>query len=47
MAVTSAKSIPALESFRSGELKGLASAVAEEAKNGAAAVGADFFMFVN
>ena len=47
LAVTSAKPIPALEAFRSGELKALTTAVAEDAKTGAAAVGADFFMFVN
>ena len=47
LAVTSAKPLPALESFRSGELKTLTAAVAEDAKTGAAAIGADFFMFVN
>jgi len=47
MAVAPAKPIPALESFRSGELKALAPAIADEAKSGAAAVGADFFTFVN
>ncbi|MGO9417782.1 serine/threonine-protein kinase [Roseiarcus sp.] len=47
MAVTSAKPIPGLERFRSGELKGITPGLADEAKNGAATVGADFFMFVN
>ena len=47
LAVTSAKPIPFLETFRSGDLKGLTPALAEEARNGAATVGADYFMFVN
>ena len=47
LAVTSAKPIATLESFRSGDLKGITPALAEEAKNGAATVGADYFTFVN
>ncbi len=47
LAVTSAKPILALESFRSGDLKGITPALAEEAKTGAATVVADYFTFVN
>ena len=47
LAIASTKPVPVLESFRSGELKGISPALAEEAKAGAATVAADFFMFVN
>ena len=47
LALTSDKPIAALDNFRSGELKALAPAIVEQAKPAAAAVGADFFMFVN
>ena len=47
LAMTSGKPIAALDTFRSGDLKALAPALVEQAKTAAAAVGADFFMFVN
>ena len=47
LAMTSDKPIAALDNFRSGDLKALAPALVEQAKTAAAAVGADFFMFVN
>ena len=47
LAMTSDKPIAALDNFRSGDLKALAPALVGQAKTAAAAVGADFFMFVN
>jgi serine/threonine-protein kinase len=46
LAIVSSKPIPALDSFRSGQLKVLAPALLEEARSGSAAVGANFFTFV-
>jgi serine/threonine-protein kinase len=46
LAIVSSKPIPAVESFRSGPLKALAPALLEEARNGSASVGAEFFTFV-
>ncbi len=47
LAIASTKPIPALETFRSGPLKAIAPALLDEAKSGSAAVGAEFFTFVN
>jgi serine/threonine-protein kinase len=45
LAIASAKPIPALDSFRSGPLKTIAPTLLEEARNGSAALGAEFFTF--
>ena len=45
LAIVSTKPIPALEAFRSGPLKAIEPALLEEARNGDASVGAEFFTF--
>ena len=47
LAIVSAKSIPALETFRSGPLNAIAAQLVDSARGGSVSVEADFFKFVN
>jgi hypothetical protein len=47
LAIVSAKPVPALDALRSANLKSIASRLVEDVRGASAAVGADYFKFVN
>jgi hypothetical protein len=47
LAIVSDKPVPALDALRSANLKSIVSRLVEDARGASAAVGADYFKFVN